>query len=168
MKIIPVFALSLLALAACKPNTPPPAPAAPPAATATPAAAIAPATGGARPEGGQGGPGGRADFAQRAKERLDQMKTDLALTDDQAQKISTIMDQRMAAMQALRADQSLSREQRQAKVAESRQAIDAQIGALLTPEQKPKWEELKKKREAEMAQRRGNRQQGGGAPPPQQ
>lgn len=96
------------------------------------------------------------------------MKTDLGLTDEQAQKIRAIMDGQMASMQALRSDQSLSREQRQAKFAESRQAINAQIEALLTPEQKPKWEELKKKREAEMAQRRANRQQGGGAPPPQQ
>jgi len=96
------------------------------------------------------------------------MKTDLALTGDQAQKVSALMDQQMTSMQTLRSDQSLTREQRQAKSAESRQAIGAQIEALLTPEQKPKWEELKKKREAEMAQRRANRQQGGGSPPPQQ
>jgi periplasmic protein CpxP/Spy len=168
MKNIPVFALALAILVSCKPNTPPPAPAVPPAATATPVASATPAPSGARAERGQGGPGGRADFAQRAKARLEQMKADLALTDDQAQKIRAIMDQQMAAMQAMRSDQSMTREQRQAKFAESRQAIGAQIEALLTPEQKPKWEELKKKREAEMAQRSANRQRGGGAPPPQQ
>ena len=46
------------------------------------------------------------NYAQRAKECFEQMKTALALTDDQTQKAQSIMDQRHSDMQAFRANQS--------------------------------------------------------------
>ena len=149
-------------LAACKPKAAAPAPVTLAGASAKPSApADSTASKENRPDRGPG----RVDPAQRAKERFEQLKSELALTDDQSQKVQAIMDQQVASMQALRADQSLDRTQRTAKFQEARQAFNSQIEELLTPEQKPKWEELKKKREAEMAERRGRRQQGGGGPP---
>ncbi|MEI6279897.1 MAG: hypothetical protein WCQ16_11045 [Verrucomicrobiae bacterium] len=155
-----VSVLALVSLTACKPKTPP-------AATA-PVATPVVAAGENRPERGQAG-GSRGDFAQRSKERFEQMKTDLALTDDQAQKISAIMDQRAAFMRTVVSDQSLSREQRMAKFQEARQAFVKQVEPLLTTEQKAKWEEQLKKREADRAERRGKRtDRAGGGQPPQQ
>ena len=162
--LIPLIALATIAVAGCKPKTPPVSQSQTAESQAATSTATAP-SGTNRPDGR---PGGSADAAQRANERFDQMKAELGLTDDQAQKARAIMDQQSASMQALRSDQSLSREQRQAKFAEFRTAIASQIEAILTPDQKTKWDELQKKREAERAERRTNRpQQGGGAPPPQ-
>jgi len=160
---IPVCVLAIISMASCKPQSRPTAQASP---TASPA--VSAAAGVKRPERGQRD-GNRGDMAQRAKERFEQMKTDLALTDDQAQKISAIMDQQRTAMEAVRADQSMDREQRTAKITEMRQAFANQIDPLLTPEQKTKWEELRKKREAEMGERRSKRsEQGRGGQPQQQ
>jgi len=160
-KFLSLAVVVAVSLSACHkpPKAPPAAPSPTPASrpVATPSVS---APGDNRPERRAGA--SPEEIAQRAKERLDQMKADLSLTDAQADKIRTIMDQRMVSMQAMRDDQSMSREDRRAKMAESRQAVDAQIEAILTPEQKPKWEEQKKKREAEMAGRRANRQQGAG------
>lgn len=163
-KHIPLIALAIISLAGCKPKTPPVSQSQP----AEPQAATSPVVASSGTNQFNGRPGGNADAAQRVSERFEQMKTELGLTDDQMQKARAIMDQQFASMQALRSDQSLSREQRQAKFADSRKAIASQIEALLTPEQKPKWDALQKKREAERAERRTNRpQQGGGEPPPQ-
>lgn len=162
--LIPVIALAIVSLAGCKPKTPPVSQ----SPTAEPQTATSTVSAPSGTNRSDSRPGGNADAAQRANERFDQMKVELGLTDEQAQKARVIMDQQFALMQSLRADQSLDREQRQAKLAEFRKAIASQIEALLTPEQKPKWEELEKKREAERAERRTNRpQQGAGSPPPQ-
>ncbi len=169
--LFPMSALAIFSLVACKP-TPPPPPAA--TSTPTPAPVAAAAAAGEQPkkrEGGPGpggGPGGgnRPDFAQRGQERLERMQTDLSLTPDQTEKIKAIFAQQMTSMQGLRDDQSLDKDQRMAKMKETRAAIDTQVAAILTPEQKGKWDEFRKQREAEMADRRNKRQKdGGGAPP---
>ena len=162
--LIPVLALALVSGAGCKPKKP----AVPPSLLPEAPAATSPDAGSSGTNRPAGQPGATVDAAQRANERFDQMKTALGLSEEQAQKARAIIDQQSASMQAMRSDQSLSREQRQEKMTESRNAVASQIGAILTPEQKPKWEELQKKREAERAERRANRpQQGAGARPPQ-
>jgi hypothetical protein len=175
--LFPMSAVAALAMTACKPAPPPPPsalatpPPAPSVAAATAPGAEKPPRPEAAPGGGPGGDGprgggSRGDFAQRAQERLDRLKTDLALTDDQVEKIKTIFAQQVTSMQSLRGDESLDREQRMARMKEAREAVDAQVAAILTPEQKSKWDEVRKQREAEMAERRANRQKDGGAPPP--
>lgn len=147
--------------------TPSPAESSVASAAAAPAAQSdgAPSGGGngdrPRRQGGQGGPGG-GNPAERAKQRLEEMQTNLGLTAEQTEKVKAVYESQRPAMEALRNDQSLSREQRREKLDEMRKATDAQIAPILTPEQKTKWEELRKQRREQM----GNRQRGGGSNPP--
>lgn len=101
------------------------------------------------------------DFAQRAQERLERMKTDLALTPDQVEKIKGFYDEQVAAAKEAFSGQNPDREAIMAKMKEAREAIEAKIATILTPEQNAKWEELKKQREAEMAERRAKREKKG-------
>jgi len=163
------MAVSSLALVACKPSpqaAPQPSPAARPSSAA---ASEAPAPGPQQAESHPGangpGAGSRGDFAQRAKERLEKMQADLALTAEQVAKIQPIFDRQVATMQALRADASLDRKQVMEKMRESRQAVESEIAAILTPEQNAKMAERKAQREAEMASRRPQRDKGPGETP---
>lgn len=111
-----------------------------------------PAGPGARPGGGPGQGGG--DRAQR----MEQMLASLNLTADQAQKVQAVMEAQRPAMEALRNDTSLSREQRREKMQALRQGMDTQLSAIMTPEQKAKWDQ-------ERAQRRERMGRGGNNAP---
>lgn len=77
------------------------------------------------------------------------MKADLALTDEQSKQLEAVFEEQRPAMQALRDDESLSREDRREKMREIRQSADAKIAAILTPEQNAKWEEQRANRQRE-------------------
>jgi len=175
MTITPAFfpsilvALILLLQPSCKPKSNPPSTAtesssAEPAATSLVSNPVSPqASPEQTPSHSAQEPGWtRANYAQRAKQRFEQIKTALALTDDQTQKAQAIMDQRHSDMQALRANQTLTREQRMAQAKELRDNADTQIRSLLTPDQQTKWDGLVQQREQEMAAHRAQWQQGGG------
>lgn len=100
--------------------------------------------------------GGGGNWAERAQQRLDNMKSSLSLTDDQVTKIKAIYEETRPAMQALRDDSSLSQDDRRAKMREIRDQINEKVGAVLTPEQKTKWEEQRRSRQ-------GGGGQGGGS-----
>jgi Spy/CpxP family protein refolding chaperone len=82
----------------------------------------------------------------RWKERLDQMKTSLALTDEQVAKITAIREEQAASMKTIMDDASLSKEERREKMKPLRDATDEKITAVLTAEQNAKWQEEKKNR----------------------
>lgn len=86
------------------------------------------------------------DKAARGKERLEKLKTDLALTDDQARKVQDIMTEQREKMKGLKDDTALSADQKKEKMKAGRAETDARIGEILTPEQKAKWDQLKKDR----------------------
>lgn len=160
MKLRFLFLAAPLLLAACgkKPMASPPTSAPPESVTAPSPPAASGDTTRERPEGAGGN---RTDFAQRAQGRMERMKTDLGLSEDQQKKIQDIMNQQMTMMQAARAQGgSNDREALRARFREAREAANAQIEALLTPEQKTKWEELRKQRQQEMTGRRENRSSG--------
>lgn len=101
-------------------------------------------TGDPSAQGGGKGGGGKGDRAAKMKAKFDELKTALNLTEDQQQKIKAIFDEQREAMKSLKDDTTLTKEQKMAKMNEGRQAVDTKIAAMLTPEQKTKWEELKK------------------------
>jgi protein CpxP len=172
-QLFSVLAVSSVVLASCKP-TPPPSAAASPTPSQAAQSWAPPALGAiASPSANaERGPRGGGDFAARAKERFEKMKSDLALTEEQTAKIQPILDKQLAAGQALRADESLDRKQVMDKMKEFRQAVEAEISVVLTPEQNAKWAELKAQRDAEMANRKSKREKGegkgAGTPPPSQ
>jgi len=107
-----------------------------------------------RPAGGPPGGGGG-----NRGQRMEQMLASLDLSADQAQKVKAVMEGQRPAMEAIRNDSSLSREQRREKMQALRQSMDSQMSAILTPEQKAKWDQ-------ERAQRRERMGQGGRNNPP--
>jgi protein CpxP len=73
----------------------------------------------------------------------DRLAQELGLTADQQTKMRQVMEQNRAQMKALRDDQSLSQEDRMAKMRALRQAEKTQMDAILTPEQKQKMESMR-------------------------
>ncbi len=76
--------------------------------------------------------------AARRAQRVEQLTRELSLTSTQAQQLDAILQQRHAESKAIH-------EQSDAQVEQVRQKGREQIRAILTPEQKPKFEEFLKK-----------------------
>jgi len=96
----------------------------------------------AKPPGDrQGPPGGsrRADMGQR----LDKMAEELGLSAEQKTQLEAAMKERMEKAQVLRGGESLSPEDRRAKMREIADAHLAKVKSILTPEQFTKWEEMR-------------------------
>jgi Spy/CpxP family protein refolding chaperone len=97
-------------------------------------------------------------------QRLDMMSKQLNLTGDQQEKIKPILQNEMQQMDALRADTSVSQQDRWGKMQEIRKSTAEQIKPILNADQQQKY--------AEMMQRRGRPGGPGGGqsapPPPQQ
>jgi Spy/CpxP family protein refolding chaperone len=108
------------------------------------------------PPAGHMGPGGGGMGARR----LEMLTTRLNLTADQQAQVKAIDEDSMKQAQAVRSDTSLSQDDRRAKMMNIRKASDDKIRALLTDDQKTKFDAL----QAEMKARMQNRD--GGAPPP--
>lgn len=83
-------------------------------------------------ERGPGGPGGRGG------PNLQMMAEELGLSADQKAKLAPLMKHQAEQMQAIRQDESLSREQRMEKARAIREAGRKDIEAVLTPEQAKK------------------------------
>jgi periplasmic protein CpxP/Spy len=86
----------------------------------------------------------------------------LNLTTDQQAQVRTIDEDTGKQMMALRNDTSLSQDDRRSKMMEIRKGSQDKIRAILTDEQKTKYDAM----QAEMRERMKERQQQGGAPPP--
>ena len=88
---------------------------------------------------GQAGNRMREEFHNR----LAMIAEKLNLTDEQKTAIKPILATEVNDMTAVMQDNSLSKEQKQTKIAGIREASDTKINALLTPEQQAKWAKLK-------------------------
>lgn len=97
--------------------------------------------------GGAGGPGGLA-AGQDAMQRL---ADELKLTKEQREKLRPILFAEFTQRQALRKNESLSREESLAKFKELHAATTAKVKPILAPEQLEKWVKL---REDMLARRR--------------
>lgn len=108
----------------------------------------------APPPAGDHGPGmkGRPDIAK-----------ELNLTDDQKPKVKAIMDAQMQKMRDLREDDSLSKDDKRAKMKTIHDDTATQLKTVLTPDQFSKWQEMSK----HMMHRPPPGGDNGGNPPPQ-
>jgi len=107
--------------------------------------------------GGQGSPMGHGQ-PMSPDQRLQMMTKQLNLTADQQQKIKPLLESQNQQMQALRADTSLSSEDRMSKMMQIRQSTNDQIKSSLNPDQQQKFEQ--------MMSRQGHRHGGPGEGPP--
>jgi protein CpxP len=116
-------------------------------------------------EGGMGGHHG--GHMMDADQRLAHMTKRYKLTADQQSQIKPILQDEQQQMQGMRSDTSTSRDDKRAKMQSMHQASTQKIEAVLTDEQKQKFEADQQK----MQERRAGHMHGGangpeGAPPP--
>jgi Spy/CpxP family protein refolding chaperone len=96
----------------------------------------------------------RPSMEEMQQKQLEEMKTELLLTDEQTKKITSIMEEQRKAMEAKREENSETQgDDREARMKE-RKAYDEKIKTVLTPEQQTKYDELQEKRKEERENRR--------------
>lgn len=95
-------------------------------------------------------------------QRLQRMTQQLELTGDQQGKIKPILENESTQMQSLRADSSLSQEDRMAKMKQIRETTASQINPILNADQQKKYGEMM----SHMGRGRGGPAQGQTPPPP--
>jgi Spy/CpxP family protein refolding chaperone len=103
------------------------------------------------------------------EDRTNHLAKALNLSDDQKGKVLSIFQDEQKQMEALRSDNSLSREDRWSKMKQIHENTVSQIKGTLNEDQAKKFDEMQQR----MEQRREQRGQGNGhgndnAPPPQQ
>jgi Spy/CpxP family protein refolding chaperone len=106
-----------------------------------------------------GQPGGRPSMEQMRERQIDRMTKELSLTPDQVTQLRAIDKDSSTQMMAVRQDTSLSREDQRAKMMTIRQNSQTKIRAMLTDDQKPKYDAM-------LARERERGPRGEGAPPP--
>jgi hypothetical protein len=74
---------------------------------------------------------------------LEKMKTELALTTDQVEELKIIQESQQGKMEQLRQNTTLSREQRREQGQALREAGQAEINSVLTPEQQQKFAQMR-------------------------
>jgi Spy/CpxP family protein refolding chaperone len=109
-----------------------------------------------------GGPRGMMDPGRRA----DRMKHELNLTDDQTAQVKSILEDGRTKMEAIHSNSSLSRDDRRAQMMSIHKAQDDRIEALLTPDQKTKFEAMQEQMRERMRGGQGGPPAGDTAPPP--
>jgi periplasmic protein CpxP/Spy len=111
----------------------------------------------------QAGPqhGGRGS-GQREEHQLEFLTKKLNLTPDQVSQVKAIDDDTRKQMMALRDDTSTPKADKHAKMMDIHKASQDKIRAVLTDDQKTKYDAL----QAEMRERRESHEGGQGAPPP--
>lgn len=113
------------------------------------------------PSGQQGyGPGGGRGGMMNPDRQSSMMKERLGLSDDQTAQVKTILEGQRSQMEALRADTASSQEDRRGKMMSIRKDTETKIEAVLTADQKTKYEAMQKEARERM-------QRGQGGPPPQ-
>ena len=88
-----------------------------------------------------------------SEQRLEQLDKQLQLTADQKTKLKAYFDGERKKMQDMRADTSLTREQRQEKMKAVRDDLSKEMKSVLTPDQFTKWEKERDKMREEMKQK---------------
>ena len=121
---------------------------------------------GTTPGQGRGPGGGGMGSPEQQQRQLDMMTTQLNLTPDQVTQIKAIQaDSRKQAM-AMRDDTNTTGPDRRAKMMSMREAEQAKVKAVLTDDQKPKYDAMVAQQRARQANGGGGYGNGNGAPPP--
>src|SRR5260370_11013445 len=113
--------------------------------------------GGAPPPGGPP-PGGGRRGPPSVEQQMDRLTTELKLTDEQKPKVKAVLEDTSKKRQEMRADTSLSQEDRQTKNRAIMEEQGKKMKAILTPEQYEKYQTFR-------PPMRPNRSSGAGGPP---
>jgi hypothetical protein len=118
--------------------------------------------------GGSGMGGHRGGHMMDPDQRLAHMTKRYNLTADQQSQIKPILQDEQQQMQSMHSDTSMSRDDKMAKMKSMHEADNQKIEAVLTDDQKQKFEADQQKMEQHRAEHMQGGQGGAGAPPPQQ
>jgi Spy/CpxP family protein refolding chaperone len=113
----------------------------------------------------QAPPAGRRGGQMGAERQIAQMRQQLNLTDDQVNQIKPILADAQRQMMALRADSTMSQDDRRSKMMSIHQDSIAKVKAVLTDTQKTQYDQMIAK---QMQERREHMGGNGAAPPPNQ
>jgi hypothetical protein len=91
--------------------------------------------------------------AANLEQRIEQLDKQLTLTADQKTKLMAYFEGERKKMQDMRADTSLTREQRQEKMKAVREDLNKEMKSVLTADQFTKWEKERDKMREEMKQK---------------
>ena len=107
-------------------------------------------------ESGEHEHGGRLELRMRSTDDLmKELTAKLNLTVAQQAKVKSILEENHQKMQTIKKDESLSKEDRYAKMKEMHNATHAQVRDVLTDEQKPKFDAMVKDMENNMHGKNG-------------
>jgi periplasmic protein CpxP/Spy len=106
--------------------------------------------------------GGHRGGGQREEHQIEFLTKQLNLTPDQVTQVKAIDDDSRAQMMALRQDTTTPQADKRAKMMDIHKASQDKIRAVLTDDQKSKYDAL----QAQMRERKESREGGQGAPPP--
>jgi Spy/CpxP family protein refolding chaperone len=106
-------------------------------------------------ENGEHKHGGQMDRMRSTDDLVKDLTTKLNLTADQQAKVKSILEENHQKMQATMKDESLSKEDKHAKMLEMHNAVHAQVRDVLTDEQKPKFDAMVKDMENNMHKKNG-------------
>ncbi len=91
--------------------------------------------------------------AEKRHQVFDRMAEHLNLTGAQKDRVQSLLEDQARRIRKIIADQELSREEKQARMREVRETLQAQLDRILTPEQRTRQEEMRRRirreREAE-------------------
>lgn len=107
---------------------------------------------GAPPNGGGHWQGRRPDPNQQVK----RLTKELKLTSDQQSQILPILTDRASKVDAIRADTSLTQDDRRSKMKSLREESETKIKAILTDEQKQKYDQMQQHMRERMQEHQGN------------
>lgn len=93
-------------------------------------------------------PAAKAHGKHGPQAQLAQMKENLNLTDDQAAKIQPLLEDRAQKLKAIKADTSLTEDQKREKAKDVIKDYRSQLDGILTPEQQTKMKSMKGKAKA--------------------
>jgi Spy/CpxP family protein refolding chaperone len=102
--------------------------------------------------GSTGTANAKGERGAKMKEKFEKLQTELGLTEEQSKKVQSILVEQRQATKGLKDDTTLTADQKKEKMKASRAEVDSKVSAILTPEQKAKWDQLKKDRPAKGGQ----------------
>lgn len=128
-------------------------------------AAVAFAQNAPPPQGGPGEGQGHRRGMPSAEDQVKNLTEKLSLTDDQQAKVKTIVEDAHSQMQKLRQDDSISREDKMAKMQSLHETASGKIRDILTADQQKKFDDMQKEMQDHMHQRQGGDAPAKDAPP---
>jgi Spy/CpxP family protein refolding chaperone len=98
----------------------------------------------------QGPPPGGGRGMRDPSERASMLKQNLNLTDDQTSQVKAIFEDSRTKMESVRSNSSLSQDDRRLQIMSIRKSENDKVEALLTPDQKTKYEALQEQMRGRM------------------